>query len=151
VGYWFRNSKKKGMVARDQLKQKKYVMDEYQVEDRCDEFENKYAKWVQRIAEMPSYSKSTAYTKLPEYREIVQLDSKALPCIVKKSMSEQGLDFLLCDAIIEISGWSKDEFPATDLGARCEAVVEKFRRSESQKKKSNKTRKDNLRELELVP
>ena len=126
-------------------------MNEYQVEDRCDEFENKYAKWAQRIAEMPPYSKSTAYTKLPEYREIVQLGSKALPCIVKKSMSEQGLDFLLCDAIIEISGWAKDEFPITDLGSRCEAVIEKFRGSESQKKEIQKMRKDSSLEPVLVP
>src|SRR6185295_19428703 len=35
------------------------------------EFEDRYQKWIQAVAAMPRYSKSTAFTQLPEYRSLV--------------------------------------------------------------------------------
>ncbi len=91
------------------------------------DFEARYSAWSKAIATMPPYAKVTAYTKIPEYRAIVDLGLEALPYIQQKIEEDRSLDFVLCEAVVEICGWLRDEFPITDMGARRNAVLEKLR------------------------
>lgn len=99
---------------------------EKSAQEQCAGFQRRYFNWVKRVNEMSPYSKSTAYTRIPEYRSIVAMGKIALPCLVEKLEKDENMDFLLCDAVIEISGWQPEEFPATDVGARRDAVLRKM-------------------------
>ena len=102
-------------------------MVEEKKDDIGSEFQTRYEKWKERIGAMPPYSKTTAYTQIPEYRQIILLGRDALPYILDKIERDHEMDFVLCDAVIEICGWSPEEFATTDVGARRDAVVEKYR------------------------
>lgn len=88
------------------------------------EFACRHKKWTTAAESMPFYSKSTAYTDLSEYRDIVALGPDVLPLLLQKLKANRGMDFLLVDAIIEIQGWDPEDFPQTDIGKKRLAVIE---------------------------
>lgn len=90
------------------------------------EFIDRYAKWKARMKDMPPYSKSTAYTSLSEYQDFIALGLEAVPFLLQKLRENEGMDFLLADAIINIKGWDPTSFPQTDLEKRRLAVIEKL-------------------------
>jgi len=87
-----------------------------------------YEKWKTVVDSMPPYSKSTAYTNLPEFEDIVKLGSDALPILLQKLVNNRGLDYILADAVIRIKGWKPHEFSQTDLEERRTSVIRKLKK-----------------------
>lgn len=79
------------------------------------EFQSKYSAWKARCDAMPPYSKTAPYTNLPEFQEIIKLGKSAIPELKKKIQEDNGLDFVLSVAVIEIMGWDKTEFHQRDM------------------------------------
>ena len=93
--------------------------------DLNEEFNRRYEKWQSAVHAVSQYSKSTAYTGLPEYRGLIALGREALPLLFGKLEQDEGMDFLLAEGIIAIEGWDPSGFPQTDLRERRSAVLRK--------------------------
>jgi hypothetical protein len=90
-----------------------------------DEFDRRYAEWRSAARAKSMYSKSTAYTALPEYRALIALGKEALPFLIEKLEKDEEMDFLLAEGIIDIEGWNPAEFSKTDLKERRTVVLQR--------------------------
>lgn len=90
------------------------------------EFNSHYKKWKVAVNDMPHYSKSTAYTQLPEYRDIIALGMPCIPLLKDKLKKNKPLDFFLTDAVIEILDLDPEGFNQTDLEKKRVEVLEKL-------------------------
>ena len=89
-------------------------------------FNNRYKKWKDAVNDMPHYSKSTAYTQLPEYRDIIALGMACIPLLKDKLKKNKSFDFFLTDAVIEILDLDPEGFNQTDLEKKRVEVLEKL-------------------------
>ena len=92
------------------------------------EFEDRYRSWIQAVDDMPRYSKSTAFTHLPEYRSLVALGPPAVPLLAKKLAKNGPNDLFLSDAIIEILKLDPGQFNQTDLQEKMAQVLDELAR-----------------------
>lgn len=75
---------------------------------------------------MPPYSKTTAYTNLREFDDIVACGKGILPLLRKKIQEGKGVDFVLSVAVVKIMGWPEDQFPTTDMTQLRVSVLRKL-------------------------
>ena len=92
------------------------------------EFEDRYRKWIQAVDDMPRYSKSTAFTQLPEYQSLVALGPPAVPLLAKNLAKNGPNDLFLSDAIIEILKLDPGQFNQTDLQEKRAQVLDELTR-----------------------
>ena len=92
------------------------------------EFEDRYQRWIQAVDAMPRYSKSTAFTQLPEYRSLVELGAPAVALLAQRLASNGPNDLFLSDAIIEILQVDPGQFNQTDLQAKKAQVLDELAR-----------------------
>jgi hypothetical protein len=92
------------------------------------ELEDRYRKWSQAVDDMPRYSKSAAFTQLPEYRSLVALGPPAVPLLAKKLAQNGPNDLFLSDAIIEILKLDPGQFNQTDLQEKRAQVLDELAR-----------------------
>jgi hypothetical protein len=92
------------------------------------EFEDRYQKWIQAVDAMPRYSKSTAFTQLPEYRSLVAVGLPAVPLLAKKLAKKGPNDLFLSDAIIEILELDPGQFNQTHLQEKRAQVLDELAR-----------------------
>ena len=92
------------------------------------ELEDRYQSWIQAVDDMPRYSKSTAFTKLPEYRSLVALGPPAVSLLANKLAKNGPNDLFLSDAIIEILELDPGQFNQTDLQAKMAQVLDELAR-----------------------
>ena len=90
------------------------------------EFVDRYQKWIQAVDDMPRYSKSTAFTQLPEYRSLVALGPPALPLLATTLANNGPNDLFLSDAIIEILELDPGQFNQTDLQEKRAQVLDEL-------------------------
>lgn len=93
-----------------------------------------YAGWRRHVDANSHRSKSTAYTNCPEFRSIVEFGPACIPYLKEKIEADDGLDFMLSLAVIEIMKWDPAEFSLTEL-RRCREQV--LNRLNSDPSKSN--------------
>lgn len=98
-----------------------------QLAERLRPFNDAYAAWHKKVEELRGEPIVT-FVELPEYRAIVALGAPALDGLQRKLAENKGLDFLLADAAIEIAGWNREQFPATDLKERSRMVLERLKK-----------------------
>lgn len=55
-------------------------------------------------------SRTGDYVALPSFREIVALGEPAVPLLAQQMARDEGLDFMLAYAVLEIRGWDRREF-----------------------------------------
>lgn len=89
-------------------------------------FEAVYRDWKSVEARYRHYSKTEPLKKLPEYKAFLTLGENAIPNLEEKVRLDDGMDFVLCDIIIQLSNWNPEEFDVGDLGKRCQQVLEKL-------------------------
>jgi hypothetical protein len=92
------------------------------------EFEDRYQKWIQAVDAMPRYSKSTAFTQLPEYRSLVALGPPAVPLLATKLAKNGPSDLFLSDAIIKILELDPGQFNQTHLQEKRVQVLDELAR-----------------------
>ena len=92
------------------------------------EFDDRYRKWIQAVDGMPRYSKSTAFTQLPEYRSLVALGPPAVPLLAKHLAENGPNDLFLSDAIVEILELDPGQFNQTDLQEKRTQVLDELTR-----------------------
>ena len=80
-----------------------------------------YEKWESVVQAMPHYSKTTAYTDLQEFSDIVACGRGVVPLLHAK-----GMDFVLCLAVVKIMGWPSEQFPTTDMTELRSRVLQKL-------------------------
>ncbi|MFO0940478.1 MAG: hypothetical protein U0930_06895 [Pirellulales bacterium] len=99
------------------------------------EFSQIYARWKKIEPELRIYSKTTPIKKMQEYKDFLTLGKEIIPLLEEKLRQDDGMDFVLCDVVIELSDWQEAEFPSGDMGARVRKVLEKLeeQRGESRK------------------
>jgi hypothetical protein len=90
------------------------------------EFEARYQEWIQAVEAAPRYSKSTAFTQLPEYRSLVALGPAALSPLAKHLANNGPNDLFLSDAIIEILELDRGQFNQTDLQEKRAQVLDEL-------------------------
>jgi hypothetical protein len=73
-------------------------------------FERLYSAWHVESDAIRFSSNTYDYIGLPSYRKIVALGKAALPALEQKMAEDQGLDFMLAFAVVEICGWDRREF-----------------------------------------
>ncbi len=74
------------------------------------EFERLYSAWHQECETIRFSSNTYDYIGLPGYRKIVAIGKPALPSLEQKVAQDNGLDFMLAFAVVEICGWDRQEF-----------------------------------------
>jgi hypothetical protein len=74
-----------------------------------------YQKWRATTEAMPPYSKTTAYTTLQEFSDIVACGKGIVPLLREKIEEGNGMDFVLSIAVVKIMGWPDEQFPTTDM------------------------------------
>lgn len=100
-----------------------------QLAERMRSFNDAYAAWHKKLDELRGSGEPIAtFIELPEYRAVVALGAPALDGLQRKLAENKGLDFLLADAVIEIAGWNREQFPATDLKERSRMVLERLKK-----------------------
>ena len=73
-------------------------------------FERLYSAWHQEAEKIRFSSNTYEYIGLPSYRKIVAMGKPALPALEQKMAEDQGLDFMLAFAVVDICGWDRREF-----------------------------------------
>lgn len=89
-------------------------------------FEEVYAAWKLKEEEFKHYGKTTPIKQHPEYTNFLSLGSESVPKLREKVSADDGYDFVLCDVIIDLKGWSPDEFEKGDYGRRARQVLSKL-------------------------
>lgn len=89
-------------------------------------FESVYRDWKSVEARYRHFSKTEPLKELPEYKAFLTLGKNAIPNLEEKVRLDDGMDFVLCDIIIQLSDWNQEEFEVGDLGKRCQQVLEKL-------------------------
>jgi hypothetical protein len=96
-----------------------------------------YQNWRHTINAMPHYSKTTAYTQVEEFRELVQQGEGIVSFLEEKLQKNDGLDFVLAIAIVQIKKWDSNKFPATDMTELRKLVLAQLESERKQEKKKN--------------
>ena len=89
-------------------------------------FDEAYSAWRLKVTEFKLLSKTYPIQELPEYHAIHALGEKALPKLKEKLQVNDGMDFVLCDIIIELKRWDIDEFAKYDRGRRSREVLDRL-------------------------
>jgi hypothetical protein len=74
-----------------------------------------YQRWRNATKVMPPYSKTTAYSNLQEFRDIIECGKPILPLLHRKIEDDEGVDFVLSLAVIKIMGWPDEQFSTTNM------------------------------------
>lgn len=85
-----------------------------------------YNKWHSAVKAMPPYSKTTAYANLQEFSDIIACGRGIVPLLHAKIKEDEGMDFVLCLAVIKIMGWPDGQFPSTDMTELRGRVLQKL-------------------------
>jgi hypothetical protein len=85
-----------------------------------------YVSWRKAVDALPPYSKTTAYTQLPAFKELVKQGEAIVPMLEEKVRKNEGLDFILAIAIVQIRKWDSEKFPFTDMTEYRKLVLEKL-------------------------
>lgn len=88
-----------------------------------------YNKWQGAVKAMPSYSKTTSYTNLQEFSDIIACGRGIVPLLHQKIKQDEGMDFVLCLAVIKIMRWPDEQFPSTDMTELRSRVLQKLEHS----------------------
>ena len=91
-------------------------------------FDNLFDAWRAKIDKMPQFSKSTSYTKIHEFIQIVSLGHQASSRIVEKIEGMEFPNFFLVDALVAIEEWDPSEFENIDnYQGRAKLALEKYK------------------------
>lgn len=94
--------------------------------DLSSRFEEVYAAWKLKDKEFMRFAKTTPIKEYPEYKNFLPLGSESVPMLREKVLAHHGFDFVLCDVIIDLEGWSPYEFTMLDYGMRARQVLSKL-------------------------
>ena len=84
-------------------------------------FNSLHSSWRKECDEISFSSRTTDYIKLPSYRKLIALGRPSLPLFYERLKSTNGLDFMLAQGVIEITGWERNEFTG-DIGEQSVAA-----------------------------
>ena len=93
-----------------------------------DHYISLYENWQRAVEKMPPYSKSTPYTDLPEFADIVASGRGIVPLLREKIRNGKDIDIMLSLAVIKIMGWSEERFSNQDLTELTRQVLEELDR-----------------------
>ena len=85
-----------------------------------------YERWRTATEAMPPYSKTTAYTTLKEFSDIVACGKGIVPSLRERIKENIGVDFVLSVAVIRVMGWPDEQFPTTDITQLRDSVLQRL-------------------------